>query len=89
MNKHVDGKWCQDLTCSRCYTSRIWQTAKITELELELYRLRRILRSIVADAPKVECNNFHHHESDRHHSAECPPLSRWNAAIDAAMKDKP
>jgi len=45
------------------------------------------IKNLLRDRPHVDCYNFHHYAEDRHLSygedRKCPPLGRWNAAMDA------
>mgnify|MGYP001600112901 CR=1 FL=1 len=35
MAEHVDGKWCYDLHCSKCYASSTWHNSRIAAIEAQ------------------------------------------------------
>jgi hypothetical protein len=34
--RHRDGRWCDDLHCSRCYCAKTWQESEVTKLRARL-----------------------------------------------------
>lgn len=36
MSQHVEGMWCANLHCRRCYSYDVWQKAEVTRLRLAL-----------------------------------------------------
>lgn len=48
--------------------------------------LREALSELLKRAPSGSCENFHHEKTDRHSfGKQCPPLSRYEVAMQAAF----
>ena len=54
---HVDGRWCADLKCAKCYSADTWQRAKVTMLENSLEEAMAEISNLRRDMERGMANH--------------------------------
>ena len=57
---HADGRWCEDLHCSKCYSADTWQKKEQenASLRADNEALRAVLRDVLDDAAVLSADDI-------------------------------